>query len=158
MSYPFITQIMVNSHCEILWGDNPGENLGRYPTENYAEELDDAQKQSIIAHQHLRSKILGLWIKISLTIDVKIKLRDFKFTYTFNAQYDGAAMFFVIVKMVLPNTCTGCSEIKSNLENMNIYHFKHDTPKANRKISECMNDISIDGETYSETVRHKFTV
>ena len=79
MYYPFITQIMVNPHCEILWGDNPGENLGRYPTENYAEELDDAQKQSIIAHQHLRSKIIGLWIKNSPTTDSKRKLRDFKY-------------------------------------------------------------------------------
>ena len=44
--------------------------------------------------------MLGLWIKNYLTTDDKRKLRDFRSTYTFNTQYDGAAMLFFIVKMV----------------------------------------------------------
>ena len=40
------------------------------------------------------------WIKNSLTIDDKIKLRTLKSAYNFNAQDDRAAIFFVIVKMV----------------------------------------------------------
>ena len=42
--------------------------------------------------------IIGLWIKISLSTDAKHKSRAFKSTYTFNAQDDGAEIFFVIVK------------------------------------------------------------
>ena len=68
------------------------------------------------------------WIKNSLTIDDKIKLRTLKSAYNFNAQDDRAAMFFVIVKMVWPDTHAGFSDIKPNLENMKVSHFKHDTP------------------------------
>ena len=42
LSYPYITQVMMDAHCEILWDDNSGAYLGRYPTENYAELLDDS--------------------------------------------------------------------------------------------------------------------
>ena len=66
------------------------------------------------------------WIKNSLTTDAKRKLRYFKPEYTSNAQYDGAAMFFVVVKMVQLDTHVGCSDIKSNLKNMKMYHFKHE--------------------------------
>ena len=47
-SYPSITKIMVDSHCEILWDENYGADLGRHPTENYAAGLDDAAKQEVI--------------------------------------------------------------------------------------------------------------
>ena len=40
-------------------------------------------------------------------------------------------MFSVIVKMAQPDTRAGCSDIKSKLENMKMYHFKHETPKSN---------------------------
>ena len=63
--------------------------------------------------------------------------------------------FFDIFKFGLPDSCAVCSYIKKNLENMNIYPFKHDAPKANIYISEWMNDISIARETYSEIVRQK---
>ena len=39
MSYPYITQAMVVSHCEILWVDNLGAGLGRRRTENYGSGL-----------------------------------------------------------------------------------------------------------------------
>ena len=67
LSYPSIKQIMMDLHYEIPWAENSGANLGRQPTENYASGLDDAQKQGIISQKRLRSKILGLWIKNSLT-------------------------------------------------------------------------------------------
>ena len=60
--------------------------------------------------------------------------------------------------MVRPNICAGFSDIKSNLENMKMSHFKHDTPKSNLKIAEWMNEVSIYGEIYSEILRHKFTL
>ena len=44
MSYSSITKIVVDSHCEILWDDNSGVDLGRQPTSNYASGLDDAEK------------------------------------------------------------------------------------------------------------------
>ena len=78
--------------------------------------------------------MLGLWIKNSLTTDSKRKLRAFNYAYTLNAQDDGATMFFVIVKMVQPDTHSGCSDIKYKLENMKMSHFKHDIPKANLQI------------------------
>ena len=51
--------------------------------------------------------------KNSMNTDDKRKLRDFKYVYTFNSQDDGATIIFVIVKMVRPDTRTGCSDIKS---------------------------------------------
>ena len=60
--------------------------------------------------------------------------------------------------MVRPDTCVGCSDIKSKLEKMKMSHSKHDIPKANLKIVECMNEISIAGETYSEIVRQQFNL
>ena len=44
MSYPYITLVMVESHCEILWTDNSGSGLGRHPTANYNSGIDDAAK------------------------------------------------------------------------------------------------------------------
>ena len=58
--YPSITQIMVESHCEILWADNSGAGLGSYPTANFGSGLDDPSKQAEIDQQCLRSKILSL--------------------------------------------------------------------------------------------------
>ena len=136
---------MVDSHCEILWDENSVADLGCHPTENYAPGLDDASKHAVIAQRRLRSKILGLSIKNSLNTNAKSKLKDFKSTYTFNAQYDGYAMFFVILKMVRPDTRAGLSDIKYNLENMNMSHFKHKILKSNLQIPEWMNEISISG-------------
>ena len=116
LSYPSTTKIMVDSHCEILWADNSVVNLGRHPTANYAAGLDAAKKQAITAHHRLRSNIPCLWIKNPLTTNAKHMLRDFKSEYTSDAQNNGSAMFFVIVKMVQPETCAGCSYIKYNLE------------------------------------------
>ena len=93
--------------------------------------------------------MIGLWIKNSLTTDNKRKLRYFKSAYNFNAQFYGAAMFFVILKLVQPDKRTGWSGINYKLENMKMSHFKHEVPKSNLKISEYMNEISISGETYS---------
>ena len=42
LSHPSITQAMVYSHCEILWADNYGADLGRHLAANYAAGLDDA--------------------------------------------------------------------------------------------------------------------
>ena len=107
LCYPYITQIMVDSLYEILWANNSGADLERHPTRNYASGLDYREKQVIIAHQGLRSKMIGLWIKNSLTTNVKRELRAFKPAYNFNAQDYGAAMLFVIVKMVRPDTRAG---------------------------------------------------
>ena len=76
--------------------------------------------------------------------------------YVLNNQDYGAAMFFVILKMVCPYTRTWRSYINSKLDNTNMSHFKHDIPKSNLHIAEWMNEISIAGESYSEIVRHKF--
>ena len=79
-----------------MWADSPRAYLGHQPTEKFPEELDDTEKQVIIAQQCLRSKMIGLWIKNSLATDAGRKLRDFRSAYTINTQDDGAAMFFVI--------------------------------------------------------------
>ena len=150
LSYPSITQVIVDSHYEILWADNSGANLGCHPKANYAAGLYDADKQAVISQQRLIPKMIGLWINNYLTTNAKRKWRYFKSAYTLNAQDNGAEIFLVIVKMVRPDTCAGCSYIKSKLENMKMYHFKHDIPEANLKIVEWMNDITIAGKTYSK--------
>ena len=83
--------------------------------------------------------MIVLFIKNSLTTYGKRKLKAFKSSYNFNAQIDGAAMFFVIVKMVWPDTHAVWSDIKSKLENTKISHFKHDILKANLQISGYIN-------------------
>ena len=123
LSYPSSTQIMVDSHCEILCADNSGADLGRHTTANYTAGLYDTANKEVISQQRLRYKMLGLWIKNSLTTNAKRKSMDFKSAYTFNTQYDGFARFFVIVKMVRHDTHAGCSYIKSKLENMNMSHL-----------------------------------
>ena len=55
-------------------------------------------KKAIISQKSLRSNIISLWIKNSLTTDSKHKLRDFTTSYTYNNKYDGAKILFVIVK------------------------------------------------------------
>ena len=64
--------------------------------------------------------MLSIWIKNSLIIDSKQKLRAYKISYAYNIQYDGSTMFFVIVKMVHPDTRAGSSDIKTNKETMNL--------------------------------------
>ena len=107
---------MVESHCEIMWANKPAN-------------------QEIITQHRLRSNMLGLCTKNSLTTNAKRKLWDFKSEYTLNTQYYGYEMLFVIVKMVRPDTLAGFSDIKSDLENINMYYFKQDIPKANLQIS-----------------------
>ena len=134
---------MVDSKCEILWADNSGAYLGRHPKENYSEGLDGTDKQAIIAKQRLISKMLWIWINKPMNTDANWKLSDFISAYNFNTQDDGATMFCVIIKSLQPDTNAVCSDIKSNMENMNMSHFKHDIPKINLKIAEWMNEISI---------------
>ena len=88
LSHPSITQVMVDSHCEILWDENSRVGLVRYPTETYVSGLEDANKQAVITQQSLMSKMLGLWIKNYLTTDYKRKLRNFTYEYTLNTQDD----------------------------------------------------------------------
>ena len=75
--------------------------------------------------------MLGLWIKNSLNTDDKRKLRAFGYLYTLHNQYDGAVVFFVMVKMVRPDIRAGCSDTKKNLETMKMSQCKNDTPKSN---------------------------
>ena len=156
--YPSITRDTMDYQCEITWDENYGAGLGRHPTENYGAGLDNPENQAAISKQCLRYKIPGLWVKNSLTTYTNRKLRDFRSEYTLNTQYDGAVMLFVIVKMVQPDTCTGCSDINTNLENMKMSQFKYDIPKTNLHILEWMNEIYIDGKNYSETVRQEFNL
>ena len=72
-------------------------------------------------------------------------MRDFKTSYAFNGQYDGATTFFVIVKMVNHDTCTGLSDIKTNMDTRDMSQFKHDIHKTNIQIAECINYIYIAG-------------
>ena len=58
--------------------------------------------------------------------------------------------------MVRPDTGAILSDIKTNMETMNMSNFNHDIPKSNLHIAEWMNEISIAGESYSEIMRHKF--
>ena len=88
----------MDSHCEILWADHSGAGLGIHPTAIYEAGLDDPQNQAIISQQRLRSKMLGLWIKNYLAAYSKHNIRTFRYTYTFNNQDDGSAMFLSFVK------------------------------------------------------------
>ena len=128
----------------------------RHPTAYYGEAANNAANHSIIAQQRLISNMLGLCIKNSLPVDDKRKLRAFKSSYSLNTQDNGAVTFFVIFKMVRPDTPAVCSDIKSNLESVNMSQFEHNISKANLQIAEWMNEISISGETYSKIVRQKF--
>ena len=57
--------------------------------------------------------------------------------------------FFVVVKLVGPDTRSWCSYINSNMDNTKKSQFKSDTPKSNLQIAEWTNEISIYGQTYS---------
>ena len=58
-------------------------------------------------------------------------------------------MVFVILNMVHPNTRSGWSDAKNNLETIELYQFKNDMSRENLKVEEKMNEISIADETYS---------
>ena len=83
---PSITQVIVESHYEIMWYENYGAGLGIHLTGNYAAGLDDADKQTIIAQQCLRYNIIYIWINNYLTTDANHKLRAFRYEYTLNIQ------------------------------------------------------------------------
>ena len=51
MSYPYINQVMVDSHFEILWAENSGAGLGRQPTAIYGAGLDNPEKHAVITQQ-----------------------------------------------------------------------------------------------------------
>ena len=120
---------MVDSHCDNLCIETSESRLGRHPTVNYCVEVIIYVKQEIIAQRRLRSKIPSLWTKNSLTTDAKRNLRAFKTSYTYNNQDDEYEMLFVIVKMVLPDTCTGWANINTKLETIRMSHFKNYIPK-----------------------------
>ena len=65
--------------------------------------------------------MLGLWINNSLTTDIKLKLRDLRYAYTFNTQDDGYEILFVIEKIAIPDTRSGFSDIKSKMEKAKLY-------------------------------------
>ena len=50
-------------------------------------------------------------------------------------------MLFVIIKMVRPDTCAGCSDINMKQETMSMSQLKYDISKDNLQITERMNDI-----------------
>ena len=77
---------MVDPQFEILWAYNSGAGLGSHPTENYGLGIYYPAKHAIIAQHRLRSKMIGLWIKNSLTTYEKRKLRAFRTVYTLNTQ------------------------------------------------------------------------
>ena len=149
---------MVESHYEILWANKLGAGLGIDPSAYYVARTDDPEKQAIIAQQRHRYKMLELWVKNFLATDAKWMWRAFRTAYTFNTQYDGAGIIFVIVKMVRPDTHAGWSDIKYKPDTTNMSQFKHNIPRANQQILEVMNNISIPRETYSEIVRHKLNL
>ena len=72
-----------------------------------------------------------LYINNSLATDAKFKLKSFKTSHTYNNQDDVTVVFYVMVKMLRPDTFSGFSDINRNLETMRMYHFKHDIPKSN---------------------------
>ena len=115
LSYPYITQFMVDLHCEILWADNSGSYLGRCSAENYRAGIYEPEKHVVISQQQVSYTMLVQCIKNSLTTYDKRKLRSFRSAYTFNTQDDGDSMFFVVVKMLPPDTRAGFSDINSKL-------------------------------------------
>ena len=149
---------MVDSCCENMWANNSGEGLGHHLTAGYGAAAEVPSKQLIISQHIIRSKMLSLCIKNSLTTDAKWRLKSFKNSYTYNNQYNGSAIFFVIVKMIGPDTHAGCSYININMETMIMSHFNNDTSKENQHIVEWLNKISIDWETYSEISGKKFNL
>ena len=54
-------------------------------------------------------------------------------------------MFFFILNMVHPDTRAGLSDINMKMETMSMSQFNHEKTKANLKIAEWTNDISIEG-------------
>ena len=68
--------------------------MGRHTTSDYGVAPDNSDKQTPIFQQHLRYKILNLWIKNSLITDVKHNFRGYKTSYAYNSQDDGAIMLF----------------------------------------------------------------
>ena len=85
-----------------MWATNSGAGLGHYSTAYYGSAAEVPAKYLFIYQDSIRSNMISLWIKNSLTTDVKRKLKDFKTSYTYNNKYDGSAIFFVIVKVVYP--------------------------------------------------------
>ena len=61
--YPSITQVTVDTHCENMWANKPGADLGCHPIADYVTAENFPAKQLIIAHQLVISNILSLCIK-----------------------------------------------------------------------------------------------
>ena len=115
------------SHCENLWADNSGSGIGHKNTSYYGGAEYVASNQVIIYQQNLRFKILILWVKSLLTTYEKRKLRYSKTSYAFNVQDNGAVIFFVVVKIVCPDTSDGLFDIKK-LYTIKMSHFNYDLP------------------------------
>ena len=96
-------KFIVYLHCEILWSDNLGANLGRHSTEYYVDVGDVVTKQLIISHKRLASNMLSLWIQTHLPLIWSASWGPTIF-------YMRAVFFFVIIKMVHPGTRLCCSD------------------------------------------------
>ena len=79
-----------------------------------------------------------LWIRDSLTTYKHFKVGAFCTNIM-------GPTFFVVFKMILPDTRTGYSDTKTKLDAMKIPRFKHDISNAKLHILEQMNEISITG-------------
>ena len=64
-------------------------------------------------------------------------------------------MLFFISQIVCPDTCTGCSDTKKNMDTTRMSQFKNNIPKAYPQITYWMNNICIVGGNYSEIARQK---
>ena len=118
-----------------MWANNAGAGLEHSSTEDYGLAVDNNSNHIIISQQCLRSNMLSPWIKNVLTTDTKLKSGYFKTSYTYNNQCDGSTIFFVIVKMSIPDTCAVCSDIKKKMKTMRMSHFKYYIPKSNLHIA-----------------------
>ena len=87
-----------------------------------------------------------------------ILVLDNRDSFTFNEHEDGAAMLYAIVKTVKPDTRTGCSNVKVNLEKMTMKQFSNNVATANAQIVEWMDEIELAGDTFDKLVRHQFNV
>ena len=71
----------MDSHCEIMWGDNSVAGLGCHPTADYGSAADNSENQALICQHLLRSNMISMCINNSLTTDAKLKLRAYNISY-----------------------------------------------------------------------------
>ena len=90
-----------------MWEDNSVAGMARHHTAIYEEGSDDYYKKVIISQKSLTSNIMSLCIRNSLTTDVEHNIMHLNTLYTCNFQHDEVDIFFVIIKIVCPDTHTG---------------------------------------------------